>query len=151
MIRGAADAPADRPARNADLGRQFELAQAGPDRCLFPEQVDDREAGRASRLPVRGLGEDRGESVAGKTGDVAAVIVDRVDHRAEDAVYEAGQDLRALLALGHQPLGERREARDIQEQARGLELTGEFILLEPVVDESRDQVRRHNSLKYRVF
>ena len=99
-----------------------------------------RGAARAQLVVV--AGEEEEQRVAAELEDVAAVAVGDRDQPLEDAADEQDQLLGAHSALRLEPLGERREARDVErdERARHDREARVGVLAPPVDDELR-QVR----------
>ena len=107
-----------------------------PTRSMVPLHLPGRAAG--AQLVVRAV-EQQEQGVAAPLEEAGAPVVGLVEERAEHAVERVAHQLGADLALPGEPLGQRGEARDVDEDERCLELlvAGVRRRAQPVDDQPR--------------
>ena len=76
---------------------------------------------RRRALRVVGAVEQEQQRVAAPLEQAGTPVVGLVEQRREHAVERVAHELRADLALPREPLGERREARDVDEHQRSVD------------------------------
>ena len=136
--------PVVMPDRHAKRDR----AAAGPETPDAIERPLHLPRGAACALLVDGPVEEQQQGVAAPLEQAGAVVVGLVEQRHEDAVERVPHQLRADLAAAREALGQRGEARDVDEHHRALDLPMQVVgcLPQPVDDEPR-HVRRQDLVR----
>ncbi len=124
-IIAAQDAPINRSRGSADLCRKCVFTVYGTLPAIGSHVllcfVSRRQRPDRSRIAIRDLWKQRGERVAGEIGNKASAFMDALHNRLEDAAHYLRQYLCAVLAVGHQVVGNWCEAGDIHEKCCAIE------------------------------
>ena len=106
------------------------------------DQATHPEAGRSSAGGVLVTGEQHEQGVTAELENVAAEVVDDLDHPAEALVQQDGEFLGTLASVPGEPLRQCGEAGDVGRHQRPENLPVWRVLGRPVPNEVRDVRRR---------